>query len=843
MLSLMLMNKVQSSTLIYRLRAPLAPPVWTDHEAREALRYIRTLGASHVSFDGRELLNSPHATTILRHQAALAHAMELGVYIDVVPGYLNLSENNHLVQEVLSHGIASEKARLFDITWHDDGEKNDHRPKLILPLLNEHYGQEVLHGKLIIVAHGQRLFAAYGAEKFALAPDSYSEVKKCLHMNEATVDFGEGPLVLVPTAVHHILSLQHFSLVHRHIAASKLNIRRMLGQSHLWSLSNDSLSAFRVAHGPFVHLLTQTGIDGMMIHHAGAIGQPQRYVAFARGSGVPVVMIDEDIGFSQEEISSFTTTCGVQVADKLLAVLTYGPGLDRLQRVYSSYVRGSVGLNHHPIRARTAVLKHELAGDVWRVCLMLQRYAARSLPWHDMTATALKDGLRQLIARLPGARTLLWHDHEAGRRVLMDAAAQLRRECPRLPTTVIDFLCETLLNAGSNADDPQLRSLVYAFENLVWSSWRLGVGWRAANRRRVLWGNIDEDQTITLDGFHAWVASSLSSGAPPLLSTKGDHSFGTLAEDVALSDDQRLRLLTLAELPQEWQHTFHHLMRLLRAARRGTIVGREDVYLALQMSVVIWDKVASYGSTEAIAEYLVQVARAAGLHTSDLMPNKNYEHALLQLSTELLTDRRVARVVEPLARAVRLYGFIASISQLVLLLTLPGAALMSDLGDLFCTGLPCGTAPEPKNFAERSALLQQLEDLLAAPNPTVLRRSVELCDERMKMYVAACLMRARLRLSHFGAKIYRPLWAHGGRDQHAIAYVRGEGALSMVVWVPRFAALLDQQGGWNSTWATLPPDVAHRSFVELLSGKQLTLGDHLSPDQWPLPWAVLVSTN
>ena len=105
-------------------------------------------------------------------RALRAHGM--GLLLDFVPNHMGVFDTgNAWWQDVLEHGEASQYARFFDIDWRSP--KPELRGKLLLPLLGDHYGNELERGRLRLhfSASSGCLTLHYYDFRFPLDPASY----------------------------------------------------------------------------------------------------------------------------------------------------------------------------------------------------------------------------------------------------------------------------------------------------------------------------------------------------------------------------------------------------------------------------------------------------------------------------------------------------------------------------------------------------------------------------------------------------------------------------------------------------------------------------------------------
>src|SRR5262249_22483626 len=152
----------------------------------------------------------------------------------------------------------------------------------------------------------------------------------------------------------------------------------------------------------------------------------------------------------------------------------------------------------------------------------------------------------------------------------------------------------------------------------------------------------------------------------------------------------------------------------------------------------------------------------------------------------------VEAFVAPLIAA----GRVNSLAQTLLKLSVPGVPDIYQGTELWDLSLVDPDNRRPVDYALRRRLLATLER--ATPAEIVARN-----DEGVpKLWVIRQALRLRrLRPALFGEDgAYRPLTAVGGRSGHVVAFVRGEGAITVA---PRLVMRLE--GNWMNTTLELPP--------------------------------------
>jgi (1->4)-alpha-D-glucan 1-alpha-D-glucosylmutase len=96
----------------------------------------------------------------------------MALLLDFVPNHMGIQGPfNAWWRDVLESGPHSPFASYFDIHWNSEGESTP--PRVLVPILESHYGKVLEQGKLSIVYLEGALFLAYGEVRFPVSPNSY----------------------------------------------------------------------------------------------------------------------------------------------------------------------------------------------------------------------------------------------------------------------------------------------------------------------------------------------------------------------------------------------------------------------------------------------------------------------------------------------------------------------------------------------------------------------------------------------------------------------------------------------------------------------------------------------
>jgi (1->4)-alpha-D-glucan 1-alpha-D-glucosylmutase len=305
----------------------------------------------------------------------------------------------------------------------------------------------------------------------------------------------------------------------------------------------------------------------------------------------------------------------------------------------------------------------------------------------------------------------------------------------------------------------------------------------------------------------------------------------TATHDTKRGEDARLRIALLSEMPREWGRRVTSWLRLNRRHRSEIVgapaPGRDVEYFFYQSLVGVWPPELDPGdaaAVEAVAEridaYMLKALREGKEHSSWSYPAPDYEAALQRFVRGVLDASRPNPFLADFAEFVGLLArpaAIASLSQLVLKLTVPGIADIYQGGELWDFSLVDPDNRRPVDFERRRRLHAELERATAGD------LAGEWADGREKLFVTRVLLDLRRRHPDlFAAGDYQPLEIGDGRNADRLcAFARTQGADTMVVAVPRLTWGLYKDGGpadWGASDVALPGSAEWR---DVFTGRML----------------------
>ncbi len=375
----------------YRLQ--FTPDFGFDH-ASQRVAYLAKLGVSHVyaspylkarpgSTHGYDITDHNLLNPALGGPAAFSRLNEalrqagLKQILDFVPNHMGVGgADNPFWLDVLEWGPDSAYAGWFDIDW--DSDRAYLHDKLLVPILGDHYGAELVAGNLELrfdAEDGAFAVWAYGTHKLPICPLHYGQI---LGDDDVTLErVGDGfsglpswrPQVLrraeslktdlsdlvrqspaLGSAVEAALARLHGrageagswsrldALIRQQfwrpaqfrVAADDINYRRFFNINDLAGLRMELPAVFDHAHRLVSRYLRDGTVDGLRIDHIDGLLDPKGYLerlrarAPARPGQEPFYLVVEKILAPHEPLRAdwpVDGTTGYEVTNQLLDVL------------------------------------------------------------------------------------------------------------------------------------------------------------------------------------------------------------------------------------------------------------------------------------------------------------------------------------------------------------------------------------------------------------------------------------------------------------------------------------------------------------------------------------------
>jgi (1->4)-alpha-D-glucan 1-alpha-D-glucosylmutase len=816
--------------------------------------YLKALGVSHVYTSPvlKAVRGSSHGYNIVDHrrvnpelggEAGYARFCEtlrnlnMSHVLDVVPNHMAVGDpENRMWWDVLQNGRHSPYAGCFDIDWDVPDPKLRH--KVLLPVLGDYYHRCLEAGELVLRREEAEFVVCYyehvwpvsgqslamilslaaardgletlsriagllnplpngtaGIQDRGRMADGLTELSRLLgcdpHVQRAIDDVTE-QISADRERMDLFLSRQHYRLSYWRTAGNEINYRRFFDINELVGIRVESEEVFDLTHERVLQWIRQGCLDGLRIDHPDGLRDPLQYLRRLRRAAPDSWIVVEKILESEETLPQNWPVAGTTGYDFLNHVggLYVDPaGEGPLSELYREFTGESEDYEAVVHRKKHQILDQSFGSQMDRLVDRLVEIRSRRRIGRDCSHRELRQALQELVVSFQVYRTYIRpgtgrvDDHD--RHAVQAAVAAARRHCPHLNPGIWRFLQDMLLlRFRGDAED----EFILRLQQLSGPAMAKGVEDTAfyCFNRLISLNEVGGDPTrfgVSSAAFHQFCTHVQSRWPQTMLATS--------THDTKRGEDTRLRISLLSEIPQPWTDAVGRWAQMNAPLRTA---GRPDAgieYLLYQTLVGAWPI-----DLDRLWPAMLKAAREAKVHTSWIEPDPRYEQALKAFVEGVLANREFVEDLELFLAPLIAPARISSLSQTLIKCTAPGIPDFYQGSELWNHTLVDPDNRRPVDFDRRRHLLKDLER--ADPEQIWTRLSEGL----PKMYVICVALRTRQQQPElFGPHaIYRPLHAQGTQAEHVVAFVRGEGLLTVA---PRL--LIGLAGDWKDTRIELPP--------------------------------------
>jgi (1->4)-alpha-D-glucan 1-alpha-D-glucosylmutase len=782
-----------------------------------------------------------------------AHGM--GLILDIVPNHMGVGGSDNVWwMDVLEWGRASRYADAFDIDWTPPDPTL--HGKIMAPFLGESYGAALRSGDLRLVADAAagRISVVYHEHEFPLSPAGMALVLKAAPRRFAdaiahftgAADLIDRPEIARPLAetararlaaavvtphgqaglatalarydpttadgaqrLHELLDVQNYRLTYWRAAADEINWRRFFDINTLAGIRAEIPWVFDQSHKLILDLYARGVIDGVRVDHVDGLADPRAYCRKLRramtaagqsrpaeaAAGPPYIIVEKILAPHERLRADWLTdgTTGYDFMNEVAAVLHDPEGADKLGAMWHGLTGRSAVFDPEERDARRQVLRDNLTSEWNGTAALLHRLAGTDLATRDISLTAIRRALAELLVHFPiyriyaGAGGSTSTDEQT-----MDWALALARRSFRVADRdLLNQIRHWLADRPLAREPLETRALhrraMVRFQQLSapvaaksvedTAFYRYG---RLLSRNEV--GSTPAQFSLTPAAFHAAQIQRAALLPHAMLATAThDHKRG---------EDTRLRLAVISEIPDEFQAVLARWMRLNAGFTRDLDSGRApseaDEIMLYQTLVAAWPLDAtpdSHGDfRDRVWGWWQKSIREAKLRSEWAAPDEAYEDACSQfLDGVFETGRATATLGEIAAFAGRIgpAGALNGLAQVVLKYTVPGVPDLYQGTEFWDQSLVDPDNRRPVDFAARATglatkLLPSLDDWQSGA---------------VKQAIIARLLACRTdHAALFAEADYIVLEAVGAEAGHVLAFARTHGEKRMIVAVSRLAA-------------------------------------------------------
>ncbi|MGH8738007.1 MAG: malto-oligosyltrehalose synthase, partial [Burkholderiales bacterium] len=720
------------------------------------------------------------------------------------------------------------------------------------------------------------LRAAFGAGPVAQAPALKERLMRLARMQPdvaRALDAALAELNAPPRdALHKLLEAQHYRLAFWRVASDEINYRRFFDINDLAALRMENDAVFEATHALVLALAADGAADGLRIDHSDGLYDPKQYFerlqqAYARAAAVrlpaaeapggrparPLYVVTEKITARHEHVPESWAvhgTTGYRFGAVVNGLFVDPAAAGRIERTWRAFSGESFDFEEAAYRGKQAIMRGALASELTVLATELLRIARADRRTRDYTFNTLRRALTEVAACMPVYRTYIAGKPSAQDRRYVDwAVARATRRSRAADTSIFGFVRQALLGRAPGGASRSLhaKALGFAMKFQQFTSPVAAKG--VEDTAHYLYNPLVSLNEVGSDPDSFGFAPSAFHGASADRAARWPHTLlATSTHDNKRSEDVRLRIDVISEMPAAWRMLLRRwkaLNRLKRRTREGRPApSRNDEYLLYQTLLGTFpmgklDDAALEDYAGRIERYMLKVAREAKDRTSWISPNEEYEDALAKFVRALLGRAQHNPFLDELraqAASVAWFGALNSISMTLVKYSSPGVPDLYQGNELIDYSLVDPDNRRPVDYVLRRRLLEEVRDIAQRTGFAAVARALAAhpFDGRAKLLVAWRLLDLRRELpALFADGAYEPLEAGGAQAAHVLAYARRHEAGTLVVIAGRlFARLLGEPGNlpldaavWRDTHVAAGQMAEGSRLQNLLTGETVTVRD------------------
>ncbi len=709
-----------------------------------------------------------------------------------------------------------------------------------------------------------------------------------------------------------LLDSQAYRLAFWRVAGEEINYRRFFDVNGLAAIRMEDERVFDEAHRLVLGLVRRGLVNGLRIDHPDGLYDPTAYFrrlqgavlleharTLAEAGGHPLgeavaaaLRVRIALGLERGELPARPLFV---LAEKILSVrepmpeswaidgttgyefLAGASGLFVDGSAEASFTRGYAHFTGLPERfaevanaKKRIITSSSMASEVNVLARRLGRISETNRRTRDFTVNELRRALVEFVASFPVYRTYLTPAGEVDdrdRRYVEDTLRRARRRSPTTDPSIYDFLSDVLLlrypDGLSEAERREWLEFTLKLQQVTGPVKAKALEDTAfySYGRLVALNEVGGDPGefgTSPAAFHELNAARRAAWPGSLAATS--------THDTKRSEDVRVRIAALSEVPREWRGLVVGWARHNDSFRTAVADGdrtpdRNDELLLYQTLVGTFPDAPARPGSEAwqawaarVDAYMQKALREAKVHSSWTNIDVEYESAVSRFAGAVLASPEFLASFVPFARRVAAAGRLSSLSLTALKLASPGPCDVYQGCELWDLSLVDPDNRRPVDWALRRRLLDEVRRRVAegpverAAYAGEVSLPEALPDGRAKLLLlreGLHLRRARPGLFLEGD--YLPLTAEGPHADHVVAFARRHAGRALVCVAPRLTlGLLDAAGGGPIAWqgwltlpAGIPKDLRDAVTGARRTGPALDLKDVLGG----FPAALLVSAD
>jgi (1->4)-alpha-D-glucan 1-alpha-D-glucosylmutase len=650
----------------------------------------------------------------------------------------------------------------------------------------------------------------------------------------------------------HLLSLQPYRLAYWRLSLDMINYRRFFSVNDLIGLRVEDLQVFEASHSLLFSLIREGKISGVRIDHIDGLYDPLRYLQRLQSYLAPtekapadrenLYVVVEKILAADEPLPPdwpIAGTTGYDFLNMVNGLFIDAQGFQEVQRVYNHFAKPKLNRSELIYEKKKLILETLFRGELESLGYILSLLAEQDRQARDVPREELQKIVGEVIAHLPIYRTYIssFEVSPQDRGYIEQAIEAVQTRHPSLDPTALDFVRRVLLLDFPPSLAAELRGDWLRFV-MRWQQFTVPIMAKGLEDTALYVYNplisLNEVGTdflvVTPKDFHQFNRRRQENWPSSLNATT--------THDTKRSEDVRMRINVLSEMPREWEACLRRWSTWNRSKKRYVhnlaVPDANEEYFLYQTMLGAWPLVEEEVPEfkERLKAYVIKAAREAKVHTRWIAPNHEHENALTAFVESMLNSTGNDGFIQDFQQfqsQLSHYGAQNSLSQVLLKITSPGVPDFYQGTELWDFSLVDPDNRRPVDFQARSRLLQDLKRKEAKKSASLIREFLRHWPQGgIKLYVTYKAL--NFRKTHpdlFLRGDYLPLATLGPKKKHVVAFARRREDIWVLVAVGRLFTKMPpardfalDEAGWRENFLALPQD-APEEWLNIFSGEHL----------------------
>lgn len=583
--------------------------------------------------------------------------------------------------------------------------------------------------------------------------------------------------------LHALLEQQFYRLAGWHVAGQEINYRRFFNINELIVIHIEKEKVLNAHHEMVFKLIEEGKVQGLRIDHPDGLYDPATYFERIQAHHPSFVVLEKILN-EKEPLPSFFQvqgTVGYEFLNLVNGLFIQADNAAHFSKIYDNFIGHETDFTLLLYERKKQFMKLHMGSEILAMGWALAQITETSRYYRDFTRRDLTKALGEIICCFPVYRTYIRKGEEVSKRerdYIIQAVEAAAGKTPEIDPSIYAFIRALLLTELKDSM-PETMDFIFRFQQQTAPVMAKGLEDSAFYifNRFISLNEVGGDPKcfgLSKSEFHQFNSEKLSKWPLGFLPST--------TQDTKRSEDVRMRLNVLSEIPKKWgAHValWEKENRKYKKKLRGALFpDRNAEYFLYQTLVGIWPDDPSEANSASFLEriwgYILKSLREAGIYTSWLRPSEEYEMCMKEFLSALLLphgENLFYPSFVAFQKEIAHYGRLNSLSSLILRIGSCGIVDLYRGNEWWDYSL---ADPDNRRPVDYSFLKKSLD-------------STSCRDKTLKLWVTAAALRFRRENKEiFLEGQYIPLVVQKSYKENCVAFLRKRGAIRNCGWRPFF---------------------------------------------------------